>query len=230
MILLTYQSYNPVIETTRQVLSDRRTSFLLHLGQCISSATEPKHFWSQLVRGLENDHLDLPFAVLYSAGWGVKETSSESTDQSHVQKDWSLEGLVRVPERNTVVPRRFDSDKDIEDFLPTFLDLIKADLPTLLPLAGDSFPTSLADNLRTEDGVVPFEAAVFLSVKSTSDIALGFLILGVNPMKRYDDDYRIFVELLSRQLTSSIAVSSSQYLWQAHIFDISLTSLGRCFI
>jgi hypothetical protein len=48
---------------------------------------------------------------------------------------------------------------------------------------------------------------VFLPIKSTSDTTLGFLILGVNPMKRYDDDYRIFVELLSRQLATSIAVS-----------------------
>jgi hypothetical protein len=225
-LLLTFQSYNPIIDTTRQVLSDRRTSFLLQLGQCVSSATEPKHFWSQLLRGLEIDHLDLPFAALYSAGWDVKETSSDSSDDSHVFKDWSLEGLVRVPERNSSIPRIFNADENIEEFLPNFLELITADSPTLLPLAGGSFPKSLADNFRTEDGIVPFEAAIFLPVKSTSETALGFLILGLNPMKRYDDDYEIFVELLSRQLATSIAVSIAQGHVSVLVFSILITSLG----
>jgi hypothetical protein len=181
--------------------------FLLLLGRELSAATEPKDFWWILLQCLREDHLDLPFAALYSAGWNIHETLFESSDQSHALKNWTLEGLVRIPERNSSVPRRFSACENIEEFLPNFPELIKADSPTLLSLAEGSFPQCIADNLRTEDGIVPLETAVFLPIKSTTDTTLGFLILGINFMKRFDDDYQLFVDLLSRQLATSIAVS-----------------------
>jgi PAS domain S-box-containing protein len=34
---------------------------------------------------------------------------------------------------------------------------------------------------------------------------LGFLVMGVNPRRPYDDDYQLFIQLLSRQLATSMA-------------------------
>jgi hypothetical protein len=79
-------------------------AFLLRLGQYIASSREPKDFWQQLLRGLEADHLDLPFGILYSAGGDVNETPSESSEQGQFLKNWVLEGLVRVPEPCSALP------------------------------------------------------------------------------------------------------------------------------
>lgn len=46
-----------------------------------------------------------------------------------------------------------------------------------------------------------------LRSRSTGQNVLGFLLIGVNPHKKYDDDYTLFIELLSRQLATSLAVS-----------------------
>jgi GAF domain-containing protein len=39
----------------------------------------------------------------------------------------------------------------------------------------------------------------------SGDSILGFLVMGVNPRRSYDDDYQLFIQLLSRQLATSMA-------------------------
>lgn len=182
-------------------------SFLLRLGQYIASSREPKDFWQQLLRGLEVENFDLPFGLLYSAGWDVNETLSVSSEQSQTLKNWVLEGLVRVPGTPSPIPRRHSPDESIEDVLPNFQEMIKSDTPTLLLASDGSMPEYLVQNLKNSGSADVYEAAVFLPIKSTGDTTLGFLILGINPRKRFDDDYRVFIELISRQLATSMAVS-----------------------
>lgn len=234
-------SYNPIIDTTRQVITDRRMAFLLLLSQYISSSREPKDFWQQLVRCLQIDHMDLPFALLYSAGWDVNETLSESSEQSQATKNWILEGQVRIdelestPSKNDTEtnsshenqlmkealqgatnnkadymppdPHRFTIEESMEDFIPNFSEMVRADTPTLLSVADGTFPASLAKHLNHQDRDVHYTAAIFLPIKSTGDSTMGFMILGVNPWKRYDEDYKGFIELMSRQLASSMAAA-----------------------
>lgn len=40
---------------------------------------------------------------------------------------------------------------------------------------------------------------------TTGENVLGFLVLGINPRRPYDDDYSLFVQLLCRQLATSMA-------------------------
>jgi hypothetical protein len=61
--------------------------------------------------------------------------------------------------------------------------------------------------LSAAEGVDPCENIVFLPIRSTGENVLGFLILGVNSQKQHDDDYRLFIDLLSRQLTTSMAAA-----------------------
>ena len=52
----------------------------------------------------------------------------------------------------------------------------------------------------------PCRSVVVCPVHPTTDESvLGFLVLGVNPRRPYDDDYSLFVQLLSRQLATSLA-------------------------
>ncbi|KAH8669640.1 putative histidine kinase M3YPp [Tricladium varicosporioides] len=199
--------YNPVIDTTRQVITDRRMAFLLRLGQYISSSREPKEFWQQLLHGLEPDHLDLPFALLYSAGWDVNENLSETSEVSHGSRSWNLEGLIRVSEGPSIIPARLSSDEDMSHFLPDLPELLKEDSSKVLRTADKTLPKAVADNLQANSGDFSYDSAVLLPIRSTGDTTLGFLILGINPRKRFDEDYKVFIGLLSRQLTTSMAAA-----------------------
>lgn len=192
-----------MFDTTRQVIADRRMIFLLRLGQFIASSREPKDFWQQLLRGLELDHPDLPYALLYSAGNDVNETLSESSALSH-HSNWVLEGSVRVPNAEKSVPRHVNSDHPMENFLPSFSELVKSDSPTLLHRKDGTIPSSLITAL---EGTLAWDTVVFLPIRATTDNVLGFLIIGLNARRKYDDDYRLFIQLLSRQLTTSMAAA-----------------------
>ncbi|KAF7856288.1 hypothetical protein EAF04_009816 [Stromatinia cepivora] len=195
--------YNPVFDTTRQVVADRRMLFLLRLGQFIASSREPKDFWQQLLRGLEPDHPDLPFALLYSAGNDVNETLSESSASSH-NCNWVLEGSVRVPGADKNVLKHINSDNPMEEFLPSFSELVKSDSPTLLHQKDSTIPTSLTTALQD---TLAWDTVVFLPIRATTENVLGFLIFGINARRKYDDDYRLFIQLLSRQLATSMAAA-----------------------
>lgn len=182
-------------------------AFLLRLGQYIASSREPKDFWQQLLLALQGDHLDLPFAILYSAGGDINETLSESSELSQNLRNWTLEGLVKVPDSCTSIPKRINSEQAMEDFFPKFYDLVKHESPTLLRAEEGTLPEFISRDITViMDGEHPSKSAIFLPIRSTADNVLGFMILGVNPRRRYDDDYKVFIELLSRQLATSMAV------------------------
>jgi hypothetical protein len=182
-------------------------AFLLRLGQYIASSREPKDFWQQLLLGLQGDHLDLPFAILYSAGGDINETLSESSELSRNLRNWVLEGVVRVPETCSSIPKRINTEQAMEDFLPNFPELVRQDSPSLLWAEDGTLPEFISRDITAIiDSEHPCKSAIFLPIRSTADNILGFLILGVNPRKRFDNDYKVFIELLSRQLATSMAV------------------------
>ena len=182
-------------------------AFLLRLGQYIASSREPKDFWQQLLRGLEGNHPDVPFALLYSAGGETNETLSVSSEQGQNSRIWALEGSVRVAAYAPSIPSRLDSENDLDEFLPDFLDLIKKDSPTVLLAEDGSLPAALIDDLGVLENGDVCEAAAFIPIRPTGENSLGFLVIGINPRKRYDEDYQLFVVLLTRQLATSIAAA-----------------------
>jgi hypothetical protein len=97
----------------------------------------------------------------------------------------------------------------MERFLPNFYDLVKADGPTLLHKDSGSLPEFISRDIPVMNGEQTCDTAIFLPIRSTGDNVLGFLVLGLNPRKKYDDDYKVFIELLSRQLATSLAVGHS---------------------
>ncbi len=148
----------------------------------------------------------MPFALLYSASGEIIEDVSVSTEQSHTPKVWALEGSVRVTANDPNIPSRLNSENDLNEFLPGFLELVKTNLPTVLHASDGSLPSSMIQAVQTTD-VVMCESAVFLPIRPTGDTCLGFLIVGINPRKYYDEDYQLFIRLLNGQLTTSIAAA-----------------------
>jgi hypothetical protein len=183
-------------------------AFLLQLGQFIASSGEPKDFWQQLLRGFTPPHHmpqypDIPFALLYSAGGEINEELSVSSEQSQNLKMWALEGSVKI----NGMPSRLSSETDLNEFLPNFLDLIKKDSTTVLYAKDGSLPTSIVQAIQTTENSELCDTAVFIPIRPTGENALGFLILGINTRKFYDEDYQRFISILSRQLNTSIAAA-----------------------
>jgi hypothetical protein len=179
---------------------------LLRLGQYIASSREPKDFWKQLLLSLDAENVDLQFSILYSAVGGAVEKLSEPSAHRETNLKWNLEGLVNIPQASaSSIPSRISSAPEMEQFVPNIQKLVAADSPSLLLAENGSMPEAIS-SIPVMNGEHPCESAVFLPIRSTADNVLGFVIIGLNPRKRYDDDYKVFMELLSRQLATSMAV------------------------
>lgn len=193
--------YNPAFELTRRKIAERRMLTLREVGERTAAAREVKDFWGQVLAGLENNEYDTPFVLLYSVS---KDYDGDlSSSQS---KQCCLEGSLGVPEGHQAAPTQLDLRHDSQGFGPVFAEAMNLDHPVLLERENGSLSPELIDGISWRGFGDPCRAAVVCPIHpTTGDSILGFLVMGINPRRPYDDDYHLFVQLLSRQLATSLA-------------------------
>ncbi|KAK8124014.1 hypothetical protein PG999_003932 [Apiospora kogelbergensis] len=199
--------YNAAYETTQSVLSHRRMSTINKLGESVSRAKTVKQFWRFILEGLESNHHDVPFALLYSVG-DSEETDlvSVSSESTISLKSCHLEGTIGVPEGHPAAPRQLDLKRSREGFIPAFREAMRTREPLLLNTRDGSLPEELLDGIEFRGFGNICDQALILPVRPTNgDMVLGFLLVGVNPRRPYDDGYRSLTVMLHRQLATSLA-------------------------
>ncbi|KAI5359461.1 putative PAS domain, signal transduction response regulator, receiver domain, CheY-like superfamily [Septoria linicola] len=199
--------YNPAFEKTRRKIAERRMLTLREIGERTATARDVKAFWSQVLGSFEFNEHDSPFLLLYS----VTEESDSDSSSVHSNSTWSsrqciLEGALGIPEDHHGAPHQIDLRSGMEGFGPVFREVMKTDKPVLLEVGSRDLPESLINGLNWRGFGDPVTAVVVCPIHpTTGESVLGFLVLGVNPRRPYDDDYSLFIQLLSRQLGTSLA-------------------------
>jgi PAS domain S-box-containing protein len=226
--------YNPAFEKTRRKIVERRMLTLREVGERTATARDVKSFWQQVSLALECNELDSPYVLLYSVSEESDSDSSSVHSSSLLGvKQCYLEGSLGVQSGHPSAPAQIDLKTGMEGFGPIFRDVMKSGKPVLLRVAGteeeevvqgyemdstvmnsEKFQTdvgpelspSLLEDVDWRGFGDPCRSVVVCPVHpTTADLTLGFMVLGVNPRRPYDDDYSLFVQLLSRQLATSLA-------------------------
>ncbi|MCJ1361870.1 hypothetical protein MMC16_000970 [Acarospora aff. strigata] len=193
--------YNPAFELTRRKIAERRMLTLREIGERTATAREVRDFWGQVLGGLRYNEYDTPFVLLYSVSEEVEGDDSLTKSEQCV-----LEGALGVPEGHEAAPPRIDLRAGLEGFGPVFRQAMNTDHPVLLKTDNGTLSPDLIDGFDCRGFGDPCRAAVVCSIQpTTSESILGFLVMGINPRRPYDDDYSLFVQLLSRQLGTSLA-------------------------
>lgn len=118
----------------------------------------------------------------------------------------TLEGTIGVPEGHRASVSPLDLKVSDEGFAPYLRESMKTDRPVLLTTDEETLSSELIEGLEWRGFGDPCRAAVVCPIHpTTGESILGFLVIGVNPRRPYDDDYSLFVQLLSRQLATSMA-------------------------
>ena len=223
-------TYNAVFETTKQVLAERRMSTLLWLGQCTSAAKDTQEFWKQSVTGLEPNKYDVPFAALYAAAspestmqhlaqpnqlseqWEaasqghVTPSPSDRSSSVSTTRHWTLEGMIGLPANCPGLPSRIDSDIAAESITSVFRATIATGQTTVLTVKDGTFPKGLQGVAKSRAFGDDCTAAVLCPIGPTGrENVLGFMLIGINPRHSYNTEYQQFVQLLVRQMDTSIA-------------------------
>ncbi|KAM7209017.1 putative signal transduction histidine-protein kinase [Naviculisporaceae sp. PSN 640] len=202
--------YNPAFENTKRKINERRMLTLREIGIKTAQARDVKSFWTQVQRGLEYNERDVPFALIYSVSddGGESEVSSMNSGTFANPPKISLEGSCGVPEGHPSAPRMIDLKTSDEGFARYMRDsMAQSDVPIVLREKDGTLPKDLLAGLTWRGFGDPSKTIVVFPVHPTTagDMVVGFIVLGVNPRREYDDEYELFVTLLSRQLATSLA-------------------------
>lgn len=199
--------YNPAFEKTRRKVAERRMLTLRELGEKTNSARDLKSFWQQCLKGLEYNELDSPFVLLYSITDEHDSDSSSIHSSSNVgAKQCVLEGSLGIPNSHPAAAPVFDLRNGREYLATVFREAIKGDRPTYLSVEDGTLDAEFLEGIEWRGFGDPCTAAVCCPIHLTGgESTLGFLVIGVNPRRPYDDDYSLYVQLLSRQLATAMA-------------------------
>ncbi|GAB7364698.1 hypothetical protein MBLNU230_g5499t1 [Neophaeotheca triangularis] len=199
--------YNPAFEKTRRRIAERRMLTLREIGERTAAARDVKGFWEQVLGAFAFNAHDSPFMLLYSvADDNDSDSSSMHSNSVSTARQCSLEGSLGVPEGHIAAPSQIDLKAGMEGFGPVFREVMNTDKPVLLEVGSRDLPEGLLEGLEWRGFGDPVRAVVICPIHpTTGESILGFLVLGVNPRRPYDDDYSLFVQLLSRQLATSLA-------------------------
>lgn len=199
--------YNPAFEKTRRKIAERRMLTLREIGERTATARDVKGFWGQVLLALTNNDLDCPFVMLYSVNDDNDSDSSSLHSSSWFGSKYCyLEGTLGVPIGHQVAPDQIDLKEGREGFGPVFREVMKTDKPVVTAIGMGDLPHSLMEGLEWRGFGDPCRDVVICPIHpTTGETMLGFLVMGVNPRRPYDDDYNLFVQLLSRQLATSLA-------------------------
>lgn len=199
--------YNSPFETTCQTVSSRRMHMLRHLGERLNATRTIKEFWKRCLEGLEHNPHDIPFALLYSiADNDDADTASHSSDSTISLKSCLLEGAIGIPEGHPASPRKLDLKRSPEGFVPAFREAMRTREPTTLQTRDGTLPEALLEGIDWRGYGDPCKEAIIFPLRPTNgDLVFAFLLIGVQPRRAYDDDYRAFASMLNRQLATSLA-------------------------
>ena len=199
--------YNPAFEKTIPKITERRMLTLREVGEKTAAAQDLKSFWNQLLKSLEFNEQDIPFVLLYSV------TEDKDSDASSMQSNsilgsrlCVLEGSLGFPHGHPAAPPQIDLNEETEYLGNILKETTKTGKPILLKVEDGTLDANLLEGVGSRGYGDICKAAVCCPIYiATGDSVLCFLLMGVNPRRPYDDDYDLFIQLLSRQLTTSMA-------------------------
>ncbi|CAO2658008.1 Nn.00g072680.m01.CDS01 [Neocucurbitaria sp. VM-36] len=199
--------YNPAFEKTRRKIAERRMLTLREVGERTAIARDVKGFWDQVLLALTENEFDTPLVMLYSVNDESDSDSSSLYSSSLLgTKHCYLEGSLGVPQGHQAAPESIDLKGGQEGFGPVFREVMKTDKPVVISIGSGDLPQAMMEGLEWRGfGDACREVVICPIHPTTGETVLGFLVMGINPRRPYDDDYNLFIQLLSRQLATSLA-------------------------
>lgn len=188
-------------ELTRHIVSTRRMETLQGMGERLSSVKDldEDDFWKILLNAFNDNPLDSPFMLIYRTDGEEIGNNTEPDTERDIY--CFLEGNVGFPEGSILAPKKGRIGVDCGYFSHE------------MKIAQETNNTVIKQldlgSVQDGDKVVfrgfrdtPTLAAV-IPIQATKTITQGFLILGLNPRRPYDEDYKMWVELLKKELATT---------------------------
>jgi len=162
---------------TQRIFGERQQALLREVAACTTSARTVEHACRLALAACAMNARDLPFAMLYRVDGAVAR----------------LAGTVGIAEDHPLVGKEITSATDC---IWPVADVISGNQLALRALGDHALPTGAWSEPPTE--------ALALPVRGADQLLTAVLVVGRNPFRLLDDDYRRFLDLLSIQIGNAI--------------------------
>lgn len=224
--------YHTAVETTNENLSKRRTQTLIDIGDNAGAARSMKEYWEAALKGFESNIWDIPYAVAYEfrneseensiAGSGDCSYGSDSHRSASLSGSASSAGTgLLIPRFCSLagvigksisqVPLSLDVSDEDDGFHQTVKTAIRSGQIVQLNANDGKMPEWLDSDAPGRAFEEAVTSAVVMPIRPTTrndaegNNAIGFVIIGINPRRGFDEDYKRYTRLWSRQLATSAA-------------------------
>jgi PAS domain-containing protein len=198
--------YEPLVETTREVVAERRARTILQLSEEVPRARNFDAYWRIAIDVLSRNTKDIPFALLYSVeamiGSGSCSSVTEKVDEN---QDCTLRGFFGLSKDSPMAVAELEFHQN-EGFMPYFREALATRGPVTVDLTEGSPAHELVRGVEWQGYGDPCRGTVICPITPTSskDNILGYMVLGLNPRRPYDADYRHFIMIACRLLSTSL--------------------------
>ncbi len=173
------------IAETQRVIGERRHTMLRELASGLASVGREDEVLAAIERGLGGNLRDLPFTLLYLF----------EDDGARAR----LAACTGIVAGHAAAPRIIDPAEEEAPWPTT--ELLRRFSPILvddLALRFGELPTGAWDRAPKDAVVVPV-------TQQGQETAAGFLVVGLNPLRPYDDAYKEFIDRIAGQIAASLA-------------------------
>lgn len=193
-------------EVTRQVVVEARMLSLLRISESAASVTSLDDFWHGLVKAMTSNDLDFPLFALYSLRDSDLLTDAIGGESSALveRESWILRGSTRFVQNHPAIPNILEADSGT-GLAPAFKAVLGSSCPLVFDEGDGVLGPDLLQGCDTPGLRLKCHQLVVCPLRSSSRQVMGFLALGINPSRPYDEEYKTFVQLLSRQIETSIS-------------------------
>jgi signal transduction histidine kinase len=181
--------FTAVIETTARLIAERRLNTLRELAARITDANSESRMLALATETLGRNRYDLSFAVLYLP----------SPDGGSIV----AAGCAGIPSTHALCNGTKDPGHSDLPLLAAVRAVFKSSELSLVSDLQRQFP----DVPQGIWGIPPVEAVALPVILPGHSSAAACLLAGLNARKRFDDDYRVFLEMLARQLASNLSAA-----------------------
>ena len=161
----------------------------------ITSAPDLASYWRKVLKGVGSNERDIPLAIIYS-----HEIDMHSKSQA---QNICLQTALGVDEGHPLAVKCVNLKQGSEAVIALIQKTITNNGPTVFQRSDGSLPEALLQDVKWRGFGEPSTALAVLPLTAGEEI-LGFLLIGLNPRRAYDEDYARFLELLNRQLSMSL--------------------------
>lgn len=193
----------PVTETTKRVLAERRMQTLRLLAARTSAVNSVTKVFQSATDVFCKQNADIAFAFSYFIDGGEVKLKgitegfpAEKAPKSLILDATKLPSPTQIPDEESLAVS--EQDDDSWSILKTILSGEMTQLHDLEATFGP-LPGRASEKNRT-----PKTAVVMPLKASDDDEVIGVLVLGINPLRKLDDEYLGFIDLVSRQLATSV--------------------------